>query len=127
MVLVLSVLGLRFSGAEERQGHFAARSMVLYDTTIVRQPGEVISDATLLITDGVIQFAGPSDEFKTVPQAYRINGKGLTVYAGFMDSYSTTGIDGQWVRSRSGESREMDYSSSSFGLTPADNLSLIHI
>ncbi len=121
MVLVLSVLGLQFSGAEERQGHFTARSTVLYDTTIVRQPGEVINDATLLITDGVIQFAGPSDEFKTVPQAYRINGKGLTVYAGFMDSYSTTGIDGQGIRSRSGENREMDYSSSSFGLTPADN------
>ena len=54
MILVLSVLGVQYSGAEEHQGHFTARSMVLYDTTIVRQPGEVIHDATLLIKDGVI-------------------------------------------------------------------------
>ena len=121
MILVLSVLGVQYSGAEEHQGHFTARSMVLYDTTIVRQPGEVIHDATLLIKDGVIQFAGPSGEFEAVQEAYRINGKGLTVYAGFIDSYSITGIDGQLIRARSGESREIDYSSSSFGLTPADN------
>ncbi len=59
---------------------------------IVRVSGPAIDAGTVVVRDGIIEAVGPNI---TAPaDAWVIEGKGLTVYPGLMDSLSTWGVPG---------------------------------
>jgi imidazolonepropionase-like amidohydrolase len=56
---------------------------------VVVKPGEVVSNATIVIRDGLIKAVGPD---AAVPQDARVwDMKGTTIYAGFIDPYIVMG------------------------------------
>ena len=56
------------------------------------KPGEVLTNATIIIRDGFIETVGPK---AAIPDAARVwDMKGLTIYAGFIDPYLTLGAKG---------------------------------
>ncbi len=60
------------------------------DARIVRVSGPVIERGTVLIRDGLIEQVGPQATIP--PDAWVIEGQGLTVYPGLIDALSTLGI-----------------------------------
>jgi hypothetical protein len=56
---------------------------------VVIKPGDVVSNATIVIRDGLIKAVGPD---AAVPADARVwDMKGATIYAGFIDPYIVTG------------------------------------
>lgn len=109
-------------GSDRRPG-FQPHVFALKHVKAVVEPGNTITDATLVIRDGVIEAVGPADEVDVPVDAEQIAGEGLTAYAGFLDAYSTSGIDKDAERSHTGSGRKVDYSSFALGATPPDNRS----
>lgn len=75
---------LAVAAAANAQGTFA-----ITNARIVTEPGKAIETGTVLIRDGKIAEVG-----RTVKTdgATVLDGKGLTVYAGFIDAYTTAGL-----------------------------------
>ena len=68
----------------------ASEALALTDVRIVIRPGEVIERGTVVVRRGLIESVGSGS---SVPfDARRIDGSGLTVYAGFIDGYSSAGM-----------------------------------
>src|SRR4051812_546557 len=61
----------------------------LVGAKVVIKPGDVVSNATIIIRDGLIKAVGPD---ATVPADARVwDMKGTTIYAGFIDPYIVAG------------------------------------
>ena len=68
----------------------ATRTFAIQNANVVVAPGRSISNATVVIEDGLIVQVGQS---VSIPgDAQTIDGKGLHVYAGFIDGLSHAGI-----------------------------------
>ncbi len=67
-----------------------SHALAITGATVVVRPGEVLTDATVVIRRGLIESVG-----RTAPpfDARVIDGSGLTIYAGFIDAYSCAGMD----------------------------------
>ncbi|NBC17974.1 MAG: amidohydrolase family protein [Bacteroidetes bacterium] len=66
------------------------RTYALENARVVRAPGDVLERATVVVRDGLILRVGPD---AAIPfDAQRIAADSLTVYAGFIDGLSHTGI-----------------------------------
>src|SRR5262249_49139734 len=59
--------------------------------TVVTGKGEPIAPGTVVVRDGVIEAVGPADKVEIPYDAETIDGKGLHVYPGFLDLFSTVG------------------------------------
>ena len=68
----------------------ATRTFVLENVRIVQAPGRVIENGSILIRDGLIHSVGATIDAPF--DAKRMEGDSLTVYAGFIDGLSHTGI-----------------------------------
>src|SRR5262245_57974235 len=68
-----------------------AHTFVITDAKVVTEPGKVLPKATIVIRDGLIEAVG--EDVKAPPDALKIKGDGLTVYAGFVDACGTWGYD----------------------------------
>ena len=71
------------------------------------------------VRDGAIEAVGK--EVKAPPDALVIDGKGLTVYAGFIDAFSTWGFDAAQRRSAIGTPTKEDFASEALAATQSDN------
>jgi imidazolonepropionase-like amidohydrolase len=89
--------------------------------TVVTGKGEPIAKGTVIVRDGVIVAVGPADQVKVPYDAETIDGKGLHVYPGFLDLYSTAGQASGAPKSRTGEGRTLPYADYAYPRTPADN------
>src|SRR5215211_1790326 len=89
------------------------------DARVVVEPGKVLDKATVVIRDGLIEAVGP--DVKVPPDALVIDGKDLTVYAGFIDALSHWGFDPALRRSEIGPPAEEDYASEALAATKPDN------
>jgi len=67
-----------------------AAVFAIRDARIVRVSGPALERGTVLIRDGLIEQVGPNVAIP--PDAWVIEGKGLTVYPGLIDALSTLGI-----------------------------------
>ena len=56
---------------------------------VVPVAGDPIEDGTVVVRDGVIAAVGPADKVEVPFDAEVIEGKGLVVYPGFLDLYTT--------------------------------------
>ena len=68
----------------------ATRTYVIENVRIVQAPGRVIENGTIIIRDGLIHSVGASAALPF--DAKVMEGDSLTVYAGFIDGLSNTGI-----------------------------------
>src|SRR6516162_3530789 len=99
---ILSLLGLAIASAAQAQRADTLRPTVfaIRDAKVVTEPGKVLDKATVVIRDGVIEAVGP--DVKVPADALVTDGKGLTVYPGFLDALSNWGYDNALRRSEGG-------------------------
>ncbi len=88
---------------------------------VVTAPGKVLDPATVVVRRGVIETVGLSKDVTVPYDAETIDGKGLVVYAGFIDLYSTAGQHAGVDRSATGKGRPVDLAEAPLTSTPPDN------
>jgi imidazolonepropionase-like amidohydrolase len=88
---------------------------------VVTAPGKVIEPGTIVLRRGVIEAVGPDKDVAIPYDAETIEGKGLVVYPGFIDLYTTVGQRAGIERSATGRGRLVDLAESPLASTPADN------
>ena len=88
---------------------------------IVTAPGKVIDPGTVVVRRGVIEAVGPAKDVSVPYDAETIDGKGLVVYPGFIDLYSTAGQRAGVERSATGKGRPVDLAEAPLSSTPPDN------
>jgi imidazolonepropionase-like amidohydrolase len=86
---------------------------------VVPEPGQSIDKATVVIRDGLIEAVGAN--VPSPPDALKIDGQGLTVYAGFIDAAGHWGFDTALRRSEAGPAAPEDFASEALAATKADN------
>ena len=88
---------------------------------IVPVSGEPIDAGTVVVRDGVIVAVGTVDRVEVPYDAEVIEGKGLIVYPGFIDLYTTSGQTAGVNKSLTGEGRTVNYADFALPRTPLDN------
>ena len=116
----LAATTVQLAGAEWRAGYQPA-VFAIEHARLVLEPGRTVDDGLLVVRQGVIEYVGKYEPTHVPADALRYDGKGLTVYAGFIDAFTTRGIDPDQVKSKVGPGRSIDYGSYSLALTPPDN------
>src|SRR5262249_32014946 len=99
--------------------HLKPTVFAIRDARVVSEPGKVLPKATVVIRDGLIKEVGP--DVKPPADALLIEGKGLTVYPGFVDAMSTWGFDPALRRSESGPPAPVDFAAEALAATKPDN------
>lgn len=89
--------------------------------TVVTGRGAPIAPGTVVVRDGVVEAVGPADKVEIPYDAETIDGKGLHVYPGFLDPFSTVGQPAGAARSRTGDGRALPYGDYAYPRTPPDN------
>ncbi len=84
-------------------------------------PEATVEVGTVVVRDGVIEAVGPADQVEVPFDAEVIDGKGLVVYAGFLDLYTTLGVPAGAVRSQTGPGRSASTGDYPLPHTPTDN------
>src|SRR5262245_64932483 len=102
-------LGGAFLVSAQRGGNLKPTVFAIRDARVVAEPGKVLPKATVVIRDGLIDAVGP--DVRVPPDALVTDGKGLTVYAGFLDGLSNWGFDPALRRSELGAPAPEDYAS----------------
>ena len=75
---------------------------------VVAAPGKVFEPGTIVVRRGVIEAVGPDKDVAIPYDAETIDGKGLVVYPGFIDLYTTVGQRAGVERSATGRGRPVD-------------------
>jgi imidazolonepropionase-like amidohydrolase len=88
---------------------------------IIASPGKLIEPGTIVVRRGVIEAVGPSKEVAVPFDAEVIEGKGLVVYPGFLDLYTSVGQRAGVERSATGRGRPVDLAETVLTSTPADH------
>src|SRR5580698_1912908 len=70
------------------------------DAQVVIEPGTVLPKATVVIRDGLIVAVG--EDVPIPPDAVVTEGKGMTLYPGFIDGGTSRGFDATLRRSQTG-------------------------
>ena len=121
VAFLLVMLGqLRLKSADLRLDYQPA-AYAIKGARIVTDPATTIDSGTLVIRKGVIEAVGPLDQVKIPYDAEVIDGKGLTLYPGFLDLYTTLGVPAGVIRSKTGPGRPVNYSDFALASTPPDN------
>ena len=105
--------------ARPRNGYPLAYA--IKDAKIIAAPGKVHDPGTIVVRRGLIEAVGPAKDVVVPFDAEVIDGKGLTVYPGFIDLFTTVGQRPGVERSATGRGRPVDLAESPLAATPADN------
>ena len=89
------------------------------DARVVIEPGKVLEKATVVIRDGLIVAIGP--DVAVPPDALITDGKGMTVYPGFLDAGNNRGYDATLRRSLAGPPAAEDVAADPLAATKPDN------
>jgi imidazolonepropionase-like amidohydrolase len=119
LVLCLSAFAVVASAQEPAEPGFRPPAYAITGVRIVAAPGQVVAKGNVVVRGAVIEAVGPD---AAVPfDAEVIDGKGLTVTAGWIDGLTHRGVDARAERSRTGAGRSYDLSKSALAETPTDN------
>ena len=88
---------------------------------IVAGPGKTFDPGTIVVRRGVIEAVGLAKDVTVPYDAETIEGKGLVVYPGFIDLYTTIGQRAGVERSATGKGRPVDLAEAPLTSTPPDN------
>ncbi len=105
--------------ARPRNGYPVAYA--IKDAKIIAAPGKVHDPGTIVVQGGLIEAVGPAKDVVVPFDAEVIDGKGLTVYPGFINLFTTVGQRPGVERSATGRGRPVDLAESPLAATPADN------
>jgi imidazolonepropionase-like amidohydrolase len=119
LLLVLAFLGSALPLSAQRPGVLRPTVFAVREARVIPAPGQVLPRANVVIRDGVLEAVGP--EAPIPAEALLIDGKGLTVYAGFIDALSNWGFDPALRRSATGPPAAEDFASEALAATKADN------
>ncbi|MFL5240942.1 MAG: amidohydrolase family protein [Gemmataceae bacterium] len=117
--LALSLAGVFSYAPAQRTGGLQPTVFAIKNARVIPEPGKVISEANVVIRDGLIEAVGPG--VKIPPEALTVDGKGLTVYAGFIDGLSNWGFDPALQRSEGGAPAVEDTAAEALAVTKPDN------
>jgi imidazolonepropionase-like amidohydrolase len=119
--LLLAVLLLGSTGflAAQRTAVLPPTVFAIREARVIPEPGKMLAKATVVIRDGLIEAVGT--DVKVPADALVIDGKGLTVYPGFIDALSNWGFDPALRRSEGGPPATVDYASEALAATKPDN------
>lgn len=116
-LLIVSLTALPLSA--QRTGSLRPRVYAVREARVVVEPGKVLEKATVVLRDGVIEAVGVGVAIPA--EAIVTEGKGLTVYPGFLDAHSTWGFDPALRRSEAGPPAVEDYAADALAATKPDN------
>ena len=105
--------------AVTRSADLKPTAYAIRDARVVTEAGTVLPKATVVIRDGLITAVGPDAEVP--PDALVTEGKGLTVYPGFIDAGSSRGYDATLRRSQGGPAAAEDVAADPLVATKPDN------
>ncbi len=88
---------------------------------IVTAAGKTLDQGTIVVRRGIIEAVGPVKDVTVPYDAETIDGKGLIVYPGFIDLYTTVGQRAGVERSATGKGRPVDLAEAPLITTPPDN------
>jgi imidazolonepropionase-like amidohydrolase len=89
VALVMACMGLLGAARINAQGG-EPRSFAIHGARVVSVSGPALEDATVVVSHGVIVAVGK--DVAVPADAWVIEGKGLTVYPGFIDGFTDVGI-----------------------------------
>src|SRR5262245_6070082 len=84
--LALLVLAGAATAPAQRPDNLRPTVFAIRDARVVPEAGKVLDRATVVVRDGLIEAVGPG--VQAPADALVIDGKGLTVYPGFLDALS---------------------------------------
>ena len=119
LVLALAPARADDDPARPRNGYPLAYA--IKDAKIIAAAGKVHDPGTIVVRSGLIEAVGPAKDVLVPFDAEVIDGKGLTVYPGFIDMFTTAGQRAGVERSATGRGRPVDLAESPLAATPADN------
>jgi len=85
--------------------HGYPTAIAIKDARIVAAPGKIHDPGTVVVRSGVIEAVGPSKETAIPFDSELIEGKGLVIYPGFIDLFTTVGQRPGVDRSATGRGR----------------------
>jgi imidazolonepropionase-like amidohydrolase len=119
-LLILLIIALLVPiAAQQNSSDLRPAAYAIRDARVVIEPGNVLPKATVVIRDGLIVAVGP--DVAIPPDALVTEGKGLTVYPGFLDGGSTRGYDATLRRSQGGPPATEDVAADPLVATKPDN------
>ncbi|QEH34362.1 hypothetical protein OJF2_28990 [Aquisphaera giovannonii] len=122
MVLAVAVLGRAAADDDPAGGREGfPTAYAIKDAKIVAAVGKVFDPGTIVVRRGLIEAVGPSKDTAVPDDAEVIEGKGMVVYPGFLDLYTTAAQKAGVDRSASGKGRPVDLAESPLAATPGDN------
>ena len=107
----------------DRRPDYKPAAYAIQGATIIPVRGATIASGTVVIRDGVIESVGPADKVEIPFDAEVVDGKGLFLYPGFLDLYTTLGVPADAAKSKTGAGRNIPYSDFALPSTPPDNRS----
>ncbi len=115
LVSALLLIGVVLTPVAQSQSTATA----IENATIIPQPGQVIESGTIVIRDGLIVAVGTN---VTIPyDAEVLDGKGLTVYAGFIEGSASFGLTEVKYAAGPAESDPVDFRTASLASTRPAN------
>jgi imidazolonepropionase-like amidohydrolase len=100
---------------------FRPPALAIEGAKIVVTADKVIEPGTIIIRKGIVEAVGKTEEVKIPPDAFVVAGKGLTIYPGWIDAYTLTGLGTGVPRSRTGSGRNLPLNEFSSPFTPPDD------
>ncbi len=119
-MMVLAVVG-RPEAFEERRPDYRPAAYALVGAEVHPLPDKSVTDATVIIRNGLITAFGASDEVTVPVDAEVVDASGLHLYPGFLDLFSTEGQAEGTKRSDTGLGRDITFREFSTAQTPPDN------
>lgn len=110
-----------FSGDSDLRPDYRPAAYAIVGARIAAAPGTVIEPGTVIIREGLIEAVGKTGEVTVPADAETIDAKGMVVYPGFIDSYTTLGVPSGAIRSKTGPGRTIPYADFALPRTPADH------
>ena len=118
--LTVAASALPLFSADDTLGYHPV-AYAIKGAKIVVAPGRTIDVGTIVVRKGIIEAVGAADKVEVPYDAEVIDGKGLFVYPGFLDLYTTLGQAPGVTRSLVGAGRTIKYADSAWPRTPTDN------
>lgn len=113
-ILLYPILVFAQSPADLRPTAYAIKG-----AKVVVEPGTIVESANVIVRDGFITAVGPDAVIP--PDALVMDGKGMTVYPGFLDVGSPRGYDPALRRSQTGPPAVDDIAADPLAATKPDN------
>jgi imidazolonepropionase-like amidohydrolase len=100
---------------------YSPTAYAIQGARIVVGTGTTIEKGTVIVRHGLIEAVGDTEKVAVPYDAELIDGKGLVVYPGFIDLYTTLGQPAGVTRSGTGPARSVSTSDEVLARTPPDN------